>query len=187
TSCDLGVRMCTLPCTADEPASYACIGGERVFCATDPSLPCTACPGVCTADQFCDATATCTPKRAAGEPCVTADECLSNDCMPTGTCAVGQGEPCTPATCDGACAMSPSGETFCIRRGCPANCEAMTTGGYQWTCVSYWDQTYTYCVPLEDCIWQDPCATFANSTCGQSCGTTGRCITYCVPDELPRN
>lgn len=179
TVCDLG--MCAAPCTGDAVGLYACVSGERVYCDDDPTLTCDICPGACGAGSYCAGT-TCEPRRAAGEACSSDVECSSSSCTAAGQCSAAQGEPCTPESCDGVCAERPSGETMCIRSRCPSDCQDSTAGGLEWYCARY--ETYEACVPLVSCIWESPCGTFVDATCGQSCRSGGGCWTYCVPNVI---
>lgn len=181
TQCDSAERLCTVPCTGDVMGQYACVDGRRSYCRQDESLSCTLCPGKCGAGTYCDGEA-CQPQRGAGEPCAANAECEGRTCTDAGQCSVEQGEPCTPESCDGVCATRGGGDTMCIRWRCPSDCADRTDGGLEWYCRGY--DTYEACVPLERCIWQGGCSTFAESTCGQSCQPGGGCWTYCVPNEI---
>ena len=182
TSCNLRTASCDVPCTTDQPAFFACVAGERAFCELDSSLSCSICPDRCSRAEYCDVDV-CVARAAAGEPCTSDSGCLDGRCTSAGVCSVAHGEACTPETCAGTCAERYDGSTLCITQpGCPAGCAESTAGGLEWTCVRY--ETYSACVPLERCIWQDTCGTFREATCGQSCRSGGGCWTYCVPNPI---
>ncbi len=185
--CDTSEGRCIAPCTADEVSLYACVDGHPIYCESDMSLPCTSCPSVCGGYAYCDsATMACAPRKAGGMPCTAARECTSGSCTASGVCSVGQGEACTDATCDGVCAEARDGQTFCFREHCDTSCARSTAGGYTWQCIRFgYDYSApSYCMPLEDCLWQSSCSIFADGTCGQSCPESGGCFTYCVPEAI---
>jgi hypothetical protein len=181
TTCDSRSNTCDGPCTGDALGVFACVEGDRIYCTDDPTLSCAICPNVCGTTSFCDGTS-CQPRRAADEPCTANDQCSSAACTAGGRCSALQGEACTADSCDGVCAEAPSGDTFCIRSRCPSDCASSTAGGFEWYCAQY--ISYQACVPRETCVWEAPCSTFLNATCGQSCRSGAGCWTYCVPNEI---
>lgn len=188
TSCDPMSRLCNAPCTEDRVGLFACVDGERQYCESDASLPCTICNLSCAFTSYCDtATMACVPRRATGATCSTSDQCASFSCF-GGVCAARQGEVCTPETCDGACAMTSDGTAYCVQNRAPDNCNTRTDLGLRWRAITYSRSTgdTVQCFPIETCSWEGSCRTFQGGRCGQSCGGSGGggCFTFCIPSEL---
>ena len=189
TSCDVREQICTTPCLSDEIRRLACVDGEREYCDSDASLPCTACPQLCDGIEYCDPRSmACAPRRAVGATCSNGNECASFNCV-GGVCGVRQvrqGEACTPETCSGACAMTAAGTAFCVQSDAPSDCNTRMDLGLQWRAITYRRPTGNteQCFPIESCTWRAGCGTFVGGRCGQSCSSSGSCFTFCVPSEL---
>ena len=188
TSCDPMTYVCTAPCTSDRIGTYACVDGERQYCASDASLPCTVCTNACNGIGFCDATSmACAPRRAIGVACTSANQCSSFSCF-NGVCAARHGDECTPATCDGACAMTADGTSYCVTNAAPSDCNTRMDLGLQWRAITYSPSAgdTTHCFPIERCSWEGSCRTFEGGRCGQSCSGSsgGGCFTFCIPSDL---
>ncbi|MGE0789156.1 MAG: hypothetical protein AB7S26_26015 [Sandaracinaceae bacterium] len=174
-SCDMGSSTCMPRCTGDDVGRFACVDGDRVYCASDMSLPCTACPSVCQAGQFCSRdTVACAPLRAAGEACTQGFECANGRCTMGGFCSVDQGAACTEANCDGFCATESGGGTVCLRR-CPSSACDDSTGAQ--ACITF--DVGAYCVPTcASCF-----GTCSLGSCDAAC-SPDFCIDFCAPPEL---
>jgi hypothetical protein len=79
-------------CTSDdtcEPGMYCAYDMVTFMTRCQPKVdsgPCTSF-SACVDGSYCDAAGMCQPKRAAGEPCLSFDDCISEECTPEGVCA----------------------------------------------------------------------------------------------------
>jgi hypothetical protein len=144
-----GASSCVPDCEHND--GYVCLDGVSTACAQAPDDQCETCG--CPNSQRCEPGVGCMPKRAAGEPCKSDDDCNTDNCSDfAGVCRVPIGSACTASNCD--TCLSAEGWSYCSKE-CGGNYEC--AGGL---CLGY--AGVFYCRP--------PCSSFSDDSCpGQSC------------------
>lgn len=145
-----GERSCVPECDGFG-GDYACVEGVSTSCEIASDEYCEECG--CPSTLRCEPGQGCMPKRAAGEPCSTDDDCNTDNCSSfAGVCRVPIGAACAASNCD-AC-LAADGWSYCSRE-CLGNSQCGSG-----LCLGNADTFY--CRP--------PCSDFGDASCpGHKC------------------